>query len=211
VSSWGLILPDVLAAFRAHHVETTREALDNALMSAIKAIGPISSAAISQGLSHAEIEALESVGATAASLETVEKVTIDTSARFAALIASSLTTARVATLLGVSVGRVRQKVGQVELYRIDDPSGPGHLFPRFQFDHGRPLPGLAKVLAATPQGVHPLALETFFVAPDPDLDARPEAAVATKDEYTLGNPLSPRQWLLSGGDPGAVAALAAEL
>ena len=72
--------------------------------------------------------------------------------------------------------------------------------PLFQLDDtGQQLvPGLATV-APRLANVHPVAVARWFTLPHPDL---------VDDD---GNPVSPRAWLLGGGDPVEVAALADEL
>lgn len=158
---------NVVASFHAHDIHVSREAIDAALIEAIERIG--ARLAI-DGLPADEASALDAVGAIAATADEVSRQTLGTTARYAALLAGALRTAEVAALLGVSDGRVRQKLRDRALYAIDDPAGRGHLFPRFQFDGGRPLPGLGEVLTALPDGVHPLAVESFFLEESPDLD-----------------------------------------
>jgi hypothetical protein len=69
--------------------------------------------------------------------------------------------------------------------------------PRFQFERRSALPGLAKVLAELPEDLHPLDVAAWFTLPNPDLE---------KGEADEG--ISPRAWLLHGGDIETVVALA---
>jgi hypothetical protein len=78
-------------------------------------------------------------------------------------------------------------------------SGRALRLPAWQFDADRrPLPGLAAVLAALPEGLHPREVEGFMTTPQSEL---------VLDDA----PAAPREWLLHGGDPQVVASLAADL
>lgn len=123
-----------------------------------------------------------------------------TASKHAAIVASSLTVREAAALLGVSEGRVRQKISERRLYAIRVRGGERRL-PRFQFSERGAIAGMEEVMREVPKGVHPVALQNFFLSPNPDLylDAEEE------------EPVSPRDWLLSGGDPEAVIPLAREL
>ena len=68
---------------------------------------------------------------------------------------------------------------------------------RCQLVGSRPLPGL-EVIAEAAAGVHPLTLAGFMTRSDVDLEVD-------------GEPVSPIEWLVAGGDPAAVADLAAGL
>ncbi len=60
------------------------------------------------------------------------------------------------------------------------------------------MPGASRVVRALRQGAHPVAVQNFFTNPNPDL------YLDEKEKWSL----SPRDWLLSGGDPGVLAPLA---
>ncbi len=122
-----------------------------------------------------------------------------TVARYAAMVATALTTREAADLLGVSEGRVRQRLKQKTLYGVK--AGRENRLPAFQFEGGDEVPGIGEVLRRVDRSVHPIALLNWFTWPDPDLylDEGEERA------------LSPREWLLSGGSPGALVPLAEEL
>ncbi len=121
-----------------------------------------------------------------------------TAARYAALRAAALTESEAASLLGVSESRVRQRIGEGTLYAVR--TGRERRLPRFQFAGGRPVPHAGEVLREVREDAHPLAVERWFTSPDPDLILEGE-----------GEPLSPRDWLLSGGSPEALEPLAGEL
>ncbi len=122
-----------------------------------------------------------------------------TASKHAAIVASALTVREAAALLGVSEGRVRQKVSAGRLYSV--LAGGGRRLPRFQFSERGGVPGMEEVARSVPGGVHPVALWNFFMSPNPDLYLDAEEEV----------PVSPRDWLLSGGSPEAVVPLAREL
>lgn len=117
---------------------------------------------------------------------------------YSALLATSYDVPQVARLLGVDRSRVRQRLAARTLYGIKRTAG--WRLPRFQFAEDRPLPGLEVVLARLRPEVHPLVLYRWFTTPNPDLvDGEGE------------DPVSPRDWLLAGGDPATVGELAVAL
>jgi len=122
-----------------------------------------------------------------------------TAARYAALLATALTTREAAALLGTGESRVRQRLKEKTLYGVK--AGRENRLPAFQFEGGKEVPGIGEVLRHVDRSLHPVALLNWFTLPSPDLylDEEEERAV------------SPREWLLSGGTPGALVPLAKEL
>ncbi len=117
-------------------------------------------------------------------------------AAFLRLVADSLTANEVAVRLGVDVSRVRHRIADRQLYAMR--KGGGVRIPMFQFGaDGKPLPGLALVLAAIPRDAHPLSVAGFFETTQPEL----------VDEADV--PMTPVQWLDAGGDPTLAVDLAA--
>ncbi|MHB1534465.1 MAG: helix-turn-helix domain-containing protein [Acidimicrobiales bacterium] len=114
----------------------------------------------------------------------------------AELVRDSLTVARVATQLGIDVSRVRHRVRDGALYAFR--VGRQLRLPAWQFVGSESLPGLRAILGVLPGSLHPLEIDGFIKTPDPDLVVKEE-------------PVSPRQWLLGGGKPDAVVALARDL
>lgn len=112
-------------------------------------------------------------------------------------VASSVPAAALADRWGVDPSRVRHRASEGRLYSFR--AGRTLRFPQWQFGlDGRPLPGLAQVLGALPQNLHPAEVEGFFAAANPNL--------------VLGEePVSPVDWLVSGGNPDVVAGLARDL
>lgn len=117
-------------------------------------------------------------------------------ATYAALIAGGLSVSDVAAMLHVDESRVRQRLAKRTLYGVK-LDGVWWL-PTFQFHAGRAIPGLERVLPALDPSLNPVAVAQWFTLPDVDL-------------ATGGESVSPQDWLLRGGDPGAVIPLAAAL
>lgn len=122
-----------------------------------------------------------------------------TATRYAAMLASSLTVAEAAALLGVSDSRIRQRIGNGTLYSVR--VGKERRLPRFQFAEGVEVPGVGEVLREIAEDVYPLSVENWFTRPNPDL-------YLDEDEE---EPVSPREWLLSGGSPEVLVPVAKEL
>ncbi len=119
-----------------------------------------------------------------------------TIARYAALLAGSRTVGEVAALLGVDESRVRQRLAARTLYGIK--RGRDWLLPDFQFERAGEVPNIGVVLPRLSSELHPVAVATWFTLPNPDL-------------VIEGEPVSPRDWLRSGGAARSVATLAAAL
>lgn len=153
-----------------------------------------------QMLSAPELEALRSVGAELApwpAADAPDPIT-RTVADYMALLDSSHSTRDAARFLGVDVSRIRQRIREHSLYAVEY-EGEWRL-PRFQFEGKRVLPGLAQTLRAIPADLAALDVAEWFLSPNPDLEQGGE-----------GRMLSPREWLLRGNDPAAVASIAALL
>jgi excisionase family DNA binding protein len=122
-----------------------------------------------------------------------------TAAKYVALLASALTTREAAGVLEVGESRIRQRLREGTLYGVK--AGRENRLPAFQFEGGGEVPGIAEVLARIDRSVHPVAVLNWFLLPNPDLYLDEEEA----------SPVSPRHWLLSGGDPEVPAQLAKDL
>ncbi|TNC21925.1 DNA-binding protein [Amycolatopsis alkalitolerans] len=114
----------------------------------------------------------------------------------AVLAESALTVADAARLLGVDPSRVRHRLAARRLAGWKDHTG--WRLPAWQFARDGVLPGLDAVLAAVPEGEPALAVAAFMSRRQDDL-------------VLAGEPVTPREWLLAGGDPRPVAALASTL
>ncbi|MDQ0382224.1 DNA-binding protein [Amycolatopsis thermophila] len=117
-------------------------------------------------------------------------------AAHAVLAESALTVAEAARRLEVDPSRIRHKLADRRLTGWKDQGG--WRLPAWQFADRGALPGLDVVLAAVPGDQPALVVAAFMNTPQDDLEIG-------------GRPATPRQWLLAGGDPAPVAALAATL
>ncbi|MFN8621041.1 MAG: hypothetical protein U0869_09890 [Chloroflexota bacterium] len=148
-------------------------------------------------LTDAELTELRAAGLrTDAPTRTYADAVARTAARTAAIMAGSGTVEETAKTLGVTPARVRQLLGERALFGIR--TADGWLVPRFQLADGAPLPGLRAVVSALPAGIHPVAFHTWFTTP---------AGPLRLDDQ----PVSPRDWLASGGPVEPVAQQAAAL
>ncbi|TCP44782.1 hypothetical protein EV191_11967 [Tamaricihabitans halophyticus] len=109
---------------------------------------------------------------------------------------SALTVPDAARALGVDTSRVRHRLADGRLSGWKDRRG--WRLPAWQFTPNGTLPGLASVLAAVSPEQPPLVLAAFMTTVQVDLSLDDQ-------------PATPRQWLLAGGDPRPVAALASTL
>jgi hypothetical protein len=106
------------------------------------------------------------------------------------LAVTAFTAEEVATGLGISASRVRQKRLAGEMWAISD--GQTWVFPVLQFETGdnggptRQIRGLDRVFKALPADLHPVAVAGFLRTPQPDL--------------FHGRPMTPIEWLRDGGD-----------
>jgi hypothetical protein len=109
---------------------------------------------------------------------------------------TALTVAGAAERIAVDSSRIRHRLADGRLTGWKDRGG--WRLPVWQFTNDGVLPGLETVLAAVPDDQPPLVVAGFMTTPQEDL--------RTADE-----PTTPRDWLLAGGDPSAVARFVAML
>lgn len=109
---------------------------------------------------------------------------------------TSLSVEQAAALLGVDGSRVRHRVRDRALYAFK--IGGGLRLPSWQFEGDEAIPGLRSLLAALPDGLHPLEIAGFMSTPTTDLTVDDE-------------PVSPRTWLVGGGDVHLVVDTVAQL
>jgi excisionase family DNA binding protein len=119
-----------------------------------------------------------------------------TAAEYVAMLADALSVPQAAKRLGVDQSRIRQLLSGGSLYGVK-VRGEWRL-PSFQFTAQGTVPGIQGALRALPGDLHPIAVLEWFRNPDPDLEIGDE-------------PVSPLEWLRSGGDPARVGALAGDL
>jgi hypothetical protein len=136
-------------------------------------------------------------GLVPASDEEVAGLVARRAALVTAEVAQALDRSQVAEMLGVSPSRIshRHAAGDLYAFRV----GPAKvLYPDWQFAGHETIPGLPQVVEALPGGVPAVVIRRFMTEADPDLEVGEEL-------------VSPRMWLLAGGDVGRVASLAATL
>jgi hypothetical protein len=125
--------------------------------------------------------------------------------QYAFLVATSLSVVEASQRLQVDESRIRQRLAAHTLYGIKTHHA-WHL-PLFQFDGSRVVPGIERVFPRLHEDLHPVEVFTWFVFPDPDL----VLGLDTRSDEELPPPVSPRDWLRSGGNPEVVARLAESL
>ncbi|MFC3456460.1 DNA-binding protein [Amycolatopsis speibonae] len=118
-----------------------------------------------------------------------------TVAAHAVLADSALSVLEAAKALGVDDSRIRHRLKEGRLTGWKDQ---GWRLPSWQFTGSGVLPGLEVVLRAVPEDQPALVVAAFMSTPQADL-------------VINEHPATPRQWLLSGGDPEHVARLVATL
>ena len=125
------------------------------------------------------------------------RVTVETLGRTARLISTAYSANEVAELLGVNESRVRQRRADRTLWAIQDRGG--WVFPALQFEDEAGRRGqireLDHVLRVLPADLHPLSVAGFLTTPQADLRVG-------------GQPVSPLDWLRSGGDVRPVLSVA---
>lgn len=114
-------------------------------------------------------------------------------AEYVAIVETSLTVPDVARMLNVDASRVRQRLLDRTLYGLKVHGN--WRIPAFQFDGAKPIPGMGEVLSALPSDLYLVSVYRWLTNPDPDLEI-------------ADCPVSPRDWLRAGRDPGPVIALA---
>ena len=144
-------------------------------------------------LTDAERKALESVGVSVDRSGTFYRPIVRTAILVGPLLATALSPAQAARVLGISGRRLRQHLSERTLIGVKRANA--WLIPSFQFAGESELPGLAIVLKAIRETALPIEIAGFFES-EPDLVDESE------------EPMTPRQWLIEGRDPQAVASLA---
>jgi len=126
---------------------------------------------------------------------------LEGAARFAKLLNESLSVHQAAERLGhVNESRVRQRLtaSPPTLYGIK--VGRKWRLPSFQFEALGTVHGIEEVVSALPPDLDAVGVEAWFSIPNPDL-------VREDDE----RPLTPLEWLRTGGSPARAVELAKEL
>jgi len=104
----------------------------------------------------------------------------------------TLSAAQVAELTGKSRSQITRDLNSKRLYGLS--VGRHWRVPRWQFTEHAVLPGLAEVVPAVPEHLHPSVVEGFMTTGQDELEAR-----------------TPIEYLATGGNPALVAEMVAEL
>lgn len=141
-----------------------------------------------------ELSVLES-GGFASGAAPNPKPIMDTVSEYKALMDEGLDVSSAASRLGVTEGRIRQRLTAKppELYGIR--RGKAWVLPAFQFTSEGLVPHIDQVIVRLPRGLNPVAVARFFTLPSAELE--------------VGDaPVSPSTWLARGEDWKVVAELA---
>lgn len=136
-------------------------------------------------------------GIPAASAGQLEALDARSSARAIAEASAALNRAQAAELLGIDETRLSHRVREGSIYTYPGAGGRRR-YPDWQFHDGEALAHLAEVLAALPEHAHPVTVRSFMTTPHESLHVHGAAA-------------SPAEWLVAGGSPEPVCALARTL
>lgn len=187
------------AFLAAHGVQMSADELAREMESAVLEREARLKLAPCAELTSGQARNLEAGGLDLADLRDGEVLQADlTSANYAALIRTSLGTSQLAAQLGRKPARMRQRIQEGSLYAFK-VAGDWRI-PAFQLLDDSLLPGLSQVVARHRRSLHPLAVESWFLTPNPDLGLGPDET-----------PIAPRDWLIAGGDPQRAAELAEQL
>jgi len=150
-------------------------------------------------LSGAEMAALNAVGVLTDPEQASAAPFVQAATSHAALVSTSIPLNEAARKLGVTDGRLRQRISERTLIGVHGPDGRAFRIPLFQLTDEGELPGLRPVLKAIRPELRPVQVAAFFATPQSDLEG-PD-----------GEPMTPVAWLLSGHDPEPVRELALHL
>jgi hypothetical protein len=153
----------------------------------------------SEPLSSTEAAALNAVGVLTEAEPANAAPLVQTVTNHAALVATALPLKEAARQLGVSDGRLRQRIAERTLVAVHGPDGRALRIPLFQLTPEGELPGLRPVLKAIRPDLRPIQVAAFFTTPQSDLEG-PD-----------GEAMTPVAWLLAGQDPEPVREIALQL
>lgn len=118
-------------------------------------------------------------------------------AEHAALLETALSVAEAARRLGVTEGRIRQRLSEHPPTLWGVRVGHGWRLPASQFETRATISGLEVLLASLPEDLSPVAFHRWFTTPSPDLASTEGGAER----------LNPRDWLRLGRNPAVAAGL----
>lgn len=172
-----------------------------AVLRAVEEVAPLRVVSPGEGLTREQVAALRRGGIDPLTLPAgaagAEGPVSRGAARYAALLATSLSVPEAARRLGVDESRVRQRIRARTIYAVKP--GATWRIPVFQFVDDHLIPGIERILPRLDPNLSPLTVVAWFRQPSPSL--------VTPD----GQAWSPSEWLLAGNPvaPAADAAVSA--
>ena len=179
-------------------LETTPEALNNALRVVLDSMEPMIYGDAKRGMTAEEQAVLKEVG-----FELERKAGPDplaqTAVKYAAIVKRSLSSKAVSEKLGLAPSRVRQMISDRSLYSflIDR----NRYIPDFQFEGDALVPNIARVNRTLSPNMHPVEVYNWYHLPHVDL-------FLSED---VDQTVSPLDWLKGGQDVERVVFLAGRL
>jgi len=188
--------------FEKAGLSLTVEDLERIVMDAAERLLPVQPASNGRSeLSAAEVAFLQRAGISPTDFTPTDlgptSALARTAADYAVLLAASLPPSEIADRIGVDESRIRQRINQHTLYAVK--YGRGWRVPVFQLDatgHAL-LPGLERIIPHV-HDAHLVEVARWFLSPQVDLEG-------PDDE-----PMSPRDWLVTGHDPKVAATVVEE-
>lgn len=163
-----------------------RRGLAEAALSILAKIVESGGAGKSTALTDEQRHVLASIGIGGEEMSSAEFLTagpvIAGLAHNAQLLAEAIPLAEVARHLGVTAGRLRQRIAEGSLVAVKRPHGRGWLIPAFQMIATGEVPHLGRVLKARTRNVSAGSIDRVFRLPHDELGG-----------------VTPREWLVSGG------------
>ena len=172
------------------------EALNAALKDAIAHLQASIFGPARSELTVAEVAMLERAGVDVDKRPDSNDPMLQFATEYAAILATSMTPARVAKLLGLTPVRVRQKIRQRSLYaiRVD---GRWRV-PTFQFDGDALIPNIGQVNERLAK-LDPVSAMRWYTSADSEL------------EDSSGNLMTPLEWLRTGRDARTVIGIVPDM
>lgn len=185
---------------QVHGLETRPPAeLNAALAQAIDELRPSLPGAASEELTEAELGLLNQLGVAVDAETEGDDPVLSMVLSHAALVETGWSVTETAKRIGLSSGRVRQLLGNRELYGFH--SEGRWVIPAFQFRRGtagwKLLEGIRTVNRALPGDLHPTEVVAWYRTPEPEL----------VDDESVTAP-TPLEWLGAGRSPDVLAAQA---
>ena len=180
-------------------LETSPEALNEALRIVLDSMEPMVYGAATKGLTAEEQEVLREGGLTLEPTPGSDPLA-QTAVKYAAIVKRSLSTKEVSRRLGLAPSRIRQMIADRSLYSF--LIGRNRYIPDFQFEtDDRLVPNITRVNKALNPRMHPVEVYNWYHLENVDLFLNED----------IDNIVSPLDWLKAGQDVERVVFLAHRL